>query len=54
MLKKTHTYYDFDGQLRTEDFYFNLTEAELTDMRYSLNGGLEQLLEKIIDRKSVV
>lgn len=28
MLKKTHTYYDFDGQQRTEDFYFNLTEAE--------------------------
>lgn len=57
MLKKTHTYYDFDGQQRTEDFYFNLTEAELTDMRYSLNGGLEQLLEKIIqenDEKQIM
>ena len=46
MLKKTHTYYDFDGQQRTEDFYFNLTEAELTELEYSMNGGLSQLLEK--------
>ena len=24
MIKKTITYEDFDGQTRTEDFYFNL------------------------------
>lgn len=48
MIKKTHTYVDFNGQQRTEDFYFNLTEAELTEMEYSLNGGLSQVLEKII------
>lgn len=57
MLKKTQTYIDFDGQQRTEDFYFNLTEAELTEMRYSLNGGLEQLLEKIVkenDEKQII
>lgn len=57
MLKKTHTYEDFDGQTRTEDFYFNLTEAELTEMEYSLNGGLSQLLEKIIkenDQKQII
>ncbi len=57
MIKKTHTYTDFDGQQRTEDFYFNLTEAELTEMEYSLNGGLSQLLEKIIrenDQKQII
>ena len=57
MLKKTHTYYDFDGQQRTEDFYFNLTEAELTELEYSMNGGLSQLLEKIIkedDQKQII
>ena len=48
MLKKTQTYVDFDGQQRTEDFYFNLTEAELTELEYSMNGRLSQLLEKII------
>lgn len=57
MLKKTVTYEDFDGNLRTEDHYFNLTEAELTEMEYSLNGGLSQLLEKIIkenDQKRIM
>lgn len=48
MLKKTVTYEDFDGNQRTEDFYFNLTKAELTEMEMSLNGGLSQLLSKII------
>lgn len=48
MLKETVKYEDFDGNLRTEDHYFNLTEAELTEMEYSLNGGLSQLLEKIV------
>lgn len=48
MLKKTVTYSDFDEQQRTEEFYFNLTEAELTEMELSLNGGLSQLLDKIV------
>ena len=51
MLKKTITYEDFDGNQRTEDFYFNLTKAELTEMEMSLNGGLSQLLSKIISEK---
>ncbi len=57
MIKKTITYYDFDENLRTEDFYFNLTEAELTEMELSLNGGLSQLLEKILqenDQKRII
>lgn len=57
MLKKTVTYEDFDGNLRTEDHYFNLTEAELTEMEYSLNGGFSQLLEKIVkenDQKRIM
>lgn len=49
MVKKTVTYDDFNGQSRTEDFYFNFTEAELTEMELSLNGGLSQLLKKIIE-----
>lgn len=30
MLKKTMTYEDYNGVPRTEDFYFNLTPAEVT------------------------
>lgn len=31
MLKKTITYTDYDNVKRTEDFYFNLTMAELQE-----------------------
>lgn len=48
MLKKTITYTDFNGVDRTEDFYFNLTEAELTEMELSINGGLSDYIQKII------
>lgn len=47
MYKKTMTYTDFDGNERTEDFYFNLTKAELTEMDLSESGGLKKLIEKI-------
>ena len=36
MLKKTITYNDYNGAERTEDFYFNLTEAEVVEMQYSI------------------
>ena len=48
MVVKTLTYKDFDGNERTESFYFNLTPAELVDLQSSLNGGLNQLLDKIV------
>lgn len=48
MIKETVTYTDFNGVTRTEDFYFNLTEAELTEMQYGVEGGLRGILEKII------
>jgi hypothetical protein len=48
MLKKTIPYQDFDGNQRSEDFYFNLTKAEVAEMEMSTNGGLSKMLEKII------
>lgn len=47
MLKKTITYTDYNGEERTEDFYFNLTKAELTEMNLSEDGGLVALINKI-------
>ena len=32
MLKKTMTTVDFGGTERTEDYYFNLTRAEIMEM----------------------
>lgn len=57
MVKKTVTYNDFDGNERTEDFYFNLSESELVDLRFSINGGLEKRLEQIVkadDEKELI
>lgn len=57
MLKKTITYIDFDGNERTEDFYFNLTKAECMEMEADVAGGLTKFLEKIIaeqDKKRIV
>ena len=53
MLKKTITYTDYDGIERTETFYFNLSEAELTEMQLSQEGGLDVMLQKIVDSKDV-
>lgn len=57
MLKKTITYTDYDGNQRTEDFYFNLTKAECMEMELSTTGGLQKMLEKIIaerDSKKII
>ena len=51
MIKKTITFEDFDGNKRTEDFYFNLTKAELTDMFNSISGGLDKKLDQIVKAK---
>lgn len=51
MLKKTLIYKDFDGNDRKEDFYFNLTKAEITEMELSIDGGFGEMLQKIVDSK---
>lgn len=51
MLKKIITYTDYDGNERTESFYFNLNEAELIEMELSAEGGLTQMIQKIVESK---
>jgi hypothetical protein len=48
MLKKTITFDDYNGEKVTEDFYFNLTKAELVELELSEKGGLVNLMEKIV------
>lgn len=54
MLKKTITYTDYNGVERTEDFYFNLSQAEIMDMEMSITGGMTQMINKIVDAKDNV
>lgn len=51
MLKKTITYTDFNDVERTEDFYFNLTAAEVTEMEMSTVGGLAEMIQRIVAAK---
>ena len=51
MLKKTMTYTDYNGVERTEDFFFNLTKAQLMEMELGTAGGLAETLQKIVDSK---
>lgn len=48
MLKKTIKYTDYNGVEREEDFYFNLSKAEITEMELSVDGGMSQMLEQIV------
>ena len=51
MLKKTIKYTDYNGVEREEDFYFNLSKAELMEMELGTTGGLTGMIEKIIATK---
>ena len=48
MLKKTITYTDYNGVERKEDFYFNLTKAEIMEMEMSTSGGLTEMINRIV------
>lgn len=53
MLKKTITYTDYSGVERTEDFYFNFNEAELTEMDLSTPGGMKGMIERIVSTQDM-
>lgn len=48
MIKKTIHYTDYDGTERTEDFYFNLSMAELMQMQMSVEGGMRGYIQRIM------
>lgn len=47
MLKRTITYEDYDGNQRTEDFYFNLSQAEI--IKWLTTSG-DYTLDKVLDK----
>ena len=53
MLKKTITYIDYNGVERTEDFWFNLTNAEILEMELGATGGFTDMLTKIVSTQDV-
>lgn len=54
MLKKNIEYVDYDGNERQEDFFFNLTKAEVVFMELEMPGGMQKYLKKITDEQDNV
>ena len=48
MIKETITYTDYNGNERTEDFYFNLTKAEVMELEMSTKGGMAEMIQRIV------
>lgn len=48
MYKKTINYTDFEGNQRSETFYFNLTQAEMIKMELKA-GGMSEMLQRITE-----
>jgi hypothetical protein len=57
MIGKTIAYEDYNGNQRKETFFFHLSKAELMEMELVQDGGMEQMIQRIIDtqdRKRIV
>ena len=52
MYKKTMKTIDFGGTKRVEDYYFNLTAAELMEMQLSTEGGFKEMIERIVNAQN--
>ena len=52
MVVKKIKYKDFNGVEREEEFMFNLTEAEITEMELTTDGGLSESIKKIISAQN--
>lgn len=53
MFKDTRTYVDYNGNERTEDFYFNLSKAEVMEMELTTTGGLSEMIKNVIAAQDV-
>ena len=49
MYVKEMEYTDFNGVMRKEKFYFNLTKAEILNMELGKAGGLTEYIKKIVE-----
>lgn len=53
MLKKLIKYVDYDGRERSENFYFYMSKAELMEMELGTVGGMQNLIQLIIDKQDI-
>lgn len=53
MLTKKIKFDDWDGNPREETWYFNLSEAEITEWELSESGGLSKMIERISETQDI-
>lgn len=53
MLKKTIKYTDYNGVERNEDFYFNLTKAEIMEMQMGTTGGFADYIAALVKTQNM-
>ena len=51
MLKRPITYEDFNGETITDIYYFHLSKPELLKLQVGNSGGLNGLIQRIIETK---
>lgn len=54
MIKRTITYKDFDGNERTEDLYFNLTQLEATEIAMDMPNDLMEEVSNVETNEEVL
>lgn len=52
MLKKPITFRNLDGETVTETHYFHLTEAEVIEAEYEIDGGLTTYIQRVVDAQN--
>ena len=52
MYKTTVEYEDFNGERKKRTLYFNLSQSELTELKYESNGALEDKIVEIVATKN--
>lgn len=53
MYKIHQKYEDYNGNEREDDFYFNLSKAELMEMELSEEGGMDKRLQNLISSQDM-
>ena len=51
MIKWTINFTDYNDNEVSENFYFNLNKAELSDMQFRVNGAYSQFIERIVNTR---
>lgn len=51
MYKKNITYTDFNGDERTDAFYFNLSDAEILELQVSYGGDMSRIMRNMLEKR---